>query len=659
MDVDAFFHASGPLAACLARYERREPQIAMARAVERVVRETGVLLAEAGTGTGKTLAYLAPAALAEKRTVVSTGTRNLQEQIFFKDLALLGEALGRPVDAALLKGQENYLCLRRLADLLRSPAVLGFPPREIERLVEWSNATATGDRAEVAWLADESPLWREVCSTAETRIGQRCPAFDRCFVTRARLDAQRAALVVVNHHLYFADLATRAKGSGGVLPRHDVVVFDEAHLIEDVATEFFSVKVSSGRVDRMLDDVVKVVAGALRDAEIKARHEKLCQRARRAAARFFSGFRHLDPGRTRLDFREAKPAAHEAYHKLDAALDAVESSLRGLGAADEAVDHAAERCRTARAELGEVLEGRDGGASVRWVEVKPRSIAVGASPIDVAGPFRDGVLFRIPSAVLTSATLSTGGDFAFLRSRLGIDFDAGELSFPAPFDYGRQARLYVPAHLPDPRDDGFFAAAVEEALALIAITGGGALVLSTSIRGMLALHRGFGGRVPGPLYVQGDAPKSALLAEFVRDPASVLVATTSFWQGVDVAGDALRLVVIDKLPFASPQDPITEARIRRIEETGGSAFSEYQVPQAALALKQGFGRLIRTRYDRGVVAVLDRRLWTKGYGKVLLRSLPPCPTSAGLDGLAAWWRGEPGADEGAVSPPSSRPRRSR
>jgi ATP-dependent DNA helicase DinG len=641
MEIDAFFDASGPLAVCVDRYERREPQVAMARAVAKVVLETGVLLAEAGTGTGKTLAYLAPAAISEKRVVVSTGTRNLQEQIFFKDLFLLGRALGRPVSAALLKGQENYLCARRLAAFLSSPLVLGFAPRDVERLASWAGTTGTGDRAEIDWLGDESPLWREVCSTAETRMGQRCPVFDGCFVTRARLVAQRAQMVIVNHHLYFADLATRARGAGGILPRHDVVVFDEAHLVEDVATEFFSMKVSSGRIDRLLDDVVKTVLAAFRDDEIAARHQKLAKRARSASARFFSSFRHLDAGRTRLDFRDSDPATQQAYHKLDAAIDAVESSLRGLPSRDETIEHAAQRCRDVRVDLGEILESRDGGRSfVRWVEVKTRSIALGASPIEVAEPFREGVLFRIPSVVMTSATLSTGGDFGFLRSRLGIDFEAEELSFPAPFDYERQARLFVPRHLPDPRDDRFFDLAAAEALRLIRITCGGALVLSTSTRGMQALHRGFDGQVPGPLFVQGDAPKSTLLERFTEDPTSVLVATTSFWQGVDIAGDALRLVVIDKLPFASPQDPITEARIRRIEEAGGSAFNEYQVPQAALALKQGFGRLIRTRHDRGVVAVLDKRLWTKGYGRVFLGSLPPCPIASSLEDLAAWWRGE-------------------
>lgn len=641
MDVDAFFAEGGPLARCLPHHERRGGQIDMARAVDRTLRETGVLLAEAGTGTGKTIAYLAPAAISGKRVVVSTGTRNLQEQIFFKDVVLLGRALGRPIDAALLKGQENYLCRRRLAELARSPAVLGFPAAEVEALLGWAGRTETGDRAEIDWLTDESPLWREVCSTAETRLGPRCPEQERCHVTGARLDAQRAAMVVVNHHLYFADRAARAAGGGGILPRHDVAVFDEAHLIEDVATEFFSVKVSTSRIDRLADDAARAVPAALGEGDDAARCRKLGKRVRAASARFFGGFRGLDPGRTRLEPAELDPGARERYFRLDAALEALEAALRLLGA-DEGLAHLAGRCADARREMAEILDERREGALVRWVERKARSTVIGASPIDVAGPFREGVLFEIPSVVLTSATLSTGGDFGFLRARLGIDFDAEELSCAAPFDYGRQARLYAPRHLPDPRDERFFEAAAAEALALIEMTGGGALVLSTSNRGMQALFERLEGRVPGPIACQGSAPKQLLLERFVEDGRSTLVATTSFWQGVDVAGDALRLVVIDKLPFASPGDPIVEARIRRLVDEGKKAFTEYQVPQAALLLKQGFGRLIRTRSDRGIVAVLDARLRTMGYGRTFLRSLPPCPLAGTLDELAAWWGGPAG-----------------
>jgi ATP-dependent DNA helicase DinG len=636
MDVDAFFSAGGPLAQGLERYERRAPQISMARAVARAVAETGVLLAEAGTGTGKTLAYLAPAALSEKRIVVSTGTRNLQDQIFFKDLELLARALGRPLNAVILKGQENYLCRRRLEALVRSPAVLAFAPREVEDLLAWAAATEIGDRAEVPWLTDESPLWREVCSTAETRIGGACPAHDRCAVTRARLAAQRASIVVVNHHLYFADRATRAGGGSGILPRHDVVVFDEAHLIEDVATEFFSVKVSSSRIERLLDELPKATAASLADRGAALRVETLAKRARGASARFFDLWKRREPGRSRLEPSELEPDAHERYFKLDAAIEAIEASLRAHEA-DEAIVNLADRCRDVRTELAEILDVRGGGSMVRWVERKARSTALGASPIDIAAPFREGVLFEIPTVVLTSATLSAGGDFAFLRARLGIDFDAAELSCAAPFDYESQARLYAPRHLPDPRDERFFAAAIEEARALIALTGGGALVLSTSNRGMQALYDGLEDAVPGPIACQGNAPKPILLEQFVADPRSVLVATTSFWQGVDIAGDALRLVVIDKLPFASPSDPIVEARIRRLEEAGKKAFTEYQVPQAALLLKQGFGRLIRTRSDRGIVAVLDPRLRTMGYGRTFLRSLPPCPIAETFDDLALWW----------------------
>jgi ATP-dependent DNA helicase DinG len=449
MDVDSFFATDGPLARCLERHERRDAQIAMARAVARVVGETGVLLAEAGTGTGKTIAYLAPAAMSEKRVVVSTGTRNLQDQIYFKDLVLLGRALGRPIDAAILKGQENYLCRRRLAELVRSPVVLAFPASEVEALLAWAGRTETGDRAEIDWLTDESPLWREVCSTAETRLGARCAEHDRCHVTRARLEAQRAAIVVVNHHLYFADRAARASGGGGILPRHDVAVFDEAHLIEDVATEFFSVKVSTSRIERLLDDAARSVAAVRGEGDDAARAAKLAKRARTASARFFGAFKRLDAGRARLDPAELDPEARGNYFKLDAALEALEASLRLLGG-DEGIAHLAERCRDVRTELAEILDDRGGTALVRWVERKARSTAIGASPIDVAGPFREGVLFEIPSVVLTSATLSTGGDFGFLRARLGIDFEAVELSCAAPFDYERQARLYAPRHLPDP-----------------------------------------------------------------------------------------------------------------------------------------------------------------------------------------------------------------
>jgi len=636
------FAGDGKIARALERFELRREQIAMTDAVERCIDGGGVLLAEAGTGTGKTLAYLAPAILSGLKVVVSTGTKNLQEQIFFKDLAFLERALGVEARAAYLKGQENYLCLRRYEEFVRSPAVLAHAPERATELAGWTRTTRTGDRMEVAGLADDDPIWREVCSTRETRVGQKCRFFEQCHVTQARQAAQRARIVVVNHHLYFADLATRMRG-GAILPAHDVVIFDEAHLIEDVATEFFSIKASSGRVDRLLRDALAAVRAArLADDPGEAQRARLVDSARSLAASLFAAFRG-QPGRAPLAQEAIDDQKVAGYHRLDASLDAVENSLRALEGRDPAIDHCAERTAELRDELAAVLE-RPRSGYVCWVETKPRTVALGASPIDVSEVLREGVFFSVSSVILASATLSTGGDFSFLRSRLGIDFEAEELSLPAPFDFERQACLFVPHDICDPRDPGFPQQAAANTAALARVTGGGALVLCTSLRNMSAIHDLLVGQVPGPLLIQGSAPKTALLERFSADRASVLVATTSFWQGVDLPGDALRLVVIDKLPFASPGEPIVAARIEHVTEQGASAFTSYQVPQAALTLKQGFGRLIRTRTDSGIVAILDRRLLTMPYARTFFASLPPCPTFQRMADAEAWWlsrRGDP------------------
>ncbi len=639
--VDTIFSPEGPIAETMARYERRPSQAEMATAVEAVIRNGGVLLAEAGTGTGKTLAYLVPAVLSERTTIISTGTKNLQEQIFFKDIAFLSRALGRPIDAVYLKGQDNYLCLRRLRDFLRSPAVLAYRPKQIEALRRFADTTETGDRTDMEGLGDGDPIWREVCSTKDTRIGVRCPFHEDCFVTRARLRAAQARIVVVNHHLYFADMATRLKG-GALLPTHDLAVFDEAHGIENVATEFFSTTASSRQAERLVTDVTATLRAArLADDPGEDRRDRLGRNLLRASAEFFDLFQG-PPGRERLVPEALDPDIVQVYFRLDSAFEAFEASLRMLEGRDEAVDHVRERFTEIRDDLAAIVTESSRGF-VHWVENRKRSVIIGASPIDVSEPIRDGVFFSVPSVVLTSATLSTGGDFSFLKSRIGIDFDATELTVPSPFDYRRQACLFVPADLPDPRDGTFAERAADIAEALIAMTAGGALLLSTSHRNMQAFHRLLQGRVPGGLLRQGELPKRVLLNEFMADPKSVLVATTSFWQGVDIPGDALRLVIIDKLPFSAPNDPLEAARIAHLTEAGQNAFMTYQVPAAALLLKQGFGRLIRTGEDRGVVAILDHRLRTKRYAGVFWRSLPPCPRVDTLAAVEAWWRQGPGA----------------
>ncbi|MBW2277256.1 MAG: ATP-dependent DNA helicase [Deltaproteobacteria bacterium] len=596
------FESEGTIAGALESYELRREQVEMVDAVERCI---------------------------------EGGGENLQEQIFFKDLALLERALEIEVQAAYLKGQDNYLCLRRYEEFARSPAVLAHPPERVAELERWGRATRTGDRMEIDGLADDDPIWREMCSTRETRIGQKCRFFDQCHVTLARQAAQRAKIVVVNHHLYFADLVTRMRG-GAILPAHDVVIFDEAHLIEDVATEFFSIKASSGRIDRLLRDVLSSVRAArLVDDPNEARRARMVDSTRSLAQSLFAAFRG-PAGRSPLEPSEIDEQKIASYHRLDASLDAMEQSLRVLEGRDPGIDHCTERIAEQRDELAAILDAPRPGF-VRWVETKPRTVMLGASPIDVSEVLREGVLFSVSSVVLTSATLATGGDFGFLRSRLGIDFETEELSLPAPFDFDRQACLYVPQDICDPRDQDFPRQAAATAAELTRITDGGTLVLCTSLRNMNAIHDLLAGKVPGPLLVQGSAPKTVLLARFCDDRSSVLVATTSFWQGVDLPGDALRLVVIDKLPFASPGDPIVAARIEHVTEQGQSAFSSYQVPQAALALKQGFGRLIRTRRDFGIVAILDRRLLTMAYARKFFDSLPSCTMFQSLADTEGWW----------------------
>ncbi|MBN2530250.1 MAG: ATP-dependent DNA helicase [Deltaproteobacteria bacterium] len=630
------FATDGPIAQKLGRYEKRDSQLQLADAVERTMAHGGVLLGEAGTGTGKTLAYLVPAILNGNRMVISTGTRNLQEQIFFRDLEFLMDALGLTIRKAYLKGQENYLCKTRLHAFVHSPKCLSYRSSDVSQLTRWANLTDTGDRMELADMPDDDPIWREVNSTRETRIGARCPFFEECFVTRARRVAMTADLVVVNHHLYFADLATRMQG-GAILPSHETVIFDEAHLIEDIATEFFSTKVSSLRTDRAITDALAAISAAqFRDDTYENERQKMGRQIISLSSNLFDQFRGAE-GRANLDSTRIDAAHRQYYHKLDSALESFELTLRHLEGLEETVDHCAHRISAIRDDLGDILERND-HRYVYWADTRRRSVILGASPIDVSEYFRNEVLFKRDTVVFCSATLSTDGDFRFFKSRLGIDFDAEELLLDAPFNYPEQARLYIPNHGIDPRDDKFTENACNEILQLIALTNGGAFVLCTSFKNMNAIFETISQNWFGPVLRQGDAPKFSLIEQFQSDPASVLVATTSFWQGVDIPGSGLRLVIIDKLPFASPADPIVAARVAHLNEQRRNAFMEYQVPQAAITLKQGFGRLIRTADDRGIVTILDSRLHTKRYAQSFIRSLPNAPIVDDFTQLKTWWK---------------------
>lgn len=644
-EVRAILGPGGPLSRTLAGYEDRPEQLRMAEAVARALERETTLLVEAGTGTGKTLAYLVPAILSGKKVVVSTGTRALQDQIVGKDLPLLAATTGLPVRAAAMKGLSNYVCLRRLDEAIAS-ARAGASP-ELLAIARFARGSALGDRAELGEVSDEHRAWADVTSSPETRIGAKCEHYERCFVTQMRARADDAQIVVVNHHLYFADLAARGGAfARRVIPDHDAVIFDEAHRIEDVATDFFGVRVGSRRLDALVGDTRRsLIAARALDPFGRGDSAWFVDSVAARAAAFFVALPLA--GDTAALGREAlaDPTLTSAWHALDDALEGLAAHLRRVGVGSEPLAQAARRAFEIREDLAQILDDR-GTVMVRYAERRARSVSIAAAPIDLSEILRERLFFRTGAVVLTSATLTSGGDatgagkgqFRFLRQRLGIDFDVEEMVLGSPFDWTRQAALYTPASLPDPRDDAYLAAAAAEIEALVEMTGGGAFVLCTSLRMMRALHAALAQRLAVPTMIQGQQPKALLVERFREIGNAVLFATASFWEGIDVPGEALRLVVIDKLPFEVPSDPVVAARIAHLEEHGENAFVSYQVPSAAITLKQGFGRLVRTRSDRGIVAILDRRLTARGYGKTLLGSLPPCARVATLEEAREFWQ---------------------
>ncbi|MHB8764796.1 MAG: ATP-dependent DNA helicase [Deferrisomatales bacterium] len=614
MELDEVFGEGGALARALPGYAPRPPQQQMAAAVARVLSAGGLLLAEAGTGTGKTLAYLAPAVLSRRRVVVSTATKTLQNQILEQDVPLLARALDRPVSAVSLKGRQNYLCLRRF-EQFRSRPLFRFV-REgqfYDRLERWAGSTQTGDRAELSELPDDYGPWREVCATSDTCWGARCPREADCHFQRHRRAAHRAQVVVVNHHLFFADLALRAAAAAEVLPRYAAVVFDEAHHLEAVATQYFGVQVSPHRVSELVRDAGELAAGA-----------PALGAALAAVTEASTGFWAALPAAGSAQ-RLRAAFAGEAGQALDDLRRAMEDCLVRLRPR-EAEGPTAENLVRRAGELARDLArfaAPPGGGEVRWAEPRPRGATLHSAPVDV-GPALEAALYGEPDAVvLTSATLRVGGSFEYLRSRLGIPAGAEELVVPSPFDYPAQGLLYVPRAMPDPNQPGFPARVAAEIAALLAASRGRAFCLFTSHRVLRSVAEALRGRLPYQLLVQGEQPREVLLREFRADVHSVLLGAQSFWEGVDVPGEALSAVIIDRIPFASPGDPLVESRIESLRNRGESPFGAYQLPAAAMGLRQGVGRLIRRSTDRGLVAVLDTRVLEKSYGRYLLASLPP------------------------------------
>ncbi len=647
LSVDTLLGPGGALQSALDSYEYRPEQLQMARSVEKAFSERGYLLAEAGTGTGKTLAYLVPALLSGRRVVVSTATKTLQEQIFFKDLPLLRERMGLSFEAAYLKGRSNYLCLHRYDAFSKDPQ---FSSREEGRywkhLQAWASRTETGDRSELE-LPESFSAWSRLSTTSDTCLGSKCPVYENCHVTRVRRAAEAADLLVVNHHLFFADLALRGRGQRGegVLPQYDAVIFDEAHALEDAAGSYFGHSVSSFR----LEDLVRDALGTLAPTDSRfGMLSSLVVRLRTHSEALFSQAPRV------LGLKEHEGAVALNPERLALLSDSIEQVKESLSAlsAFTLSEHEPEltlltrRCAELVADLS-FLEKVESHDHVYWAEARGRGVFLRASPIEIAKELQERLYGGVDTVVFTSATLAAEGRFDFFARRMGLYDEEGvpvasvrTVSVPSPFDFEQQSALYLPTHLPDPAAPGFIEAAAEEILRLCEVTGGRAFVLFTSLRNMERAHSLARGRLPYQVLLQGERPKQQLLEAF-REVPSVLFAAHSFWEGVDVPGDALSLVIIDRLPFASPGDPVVAARIRQLEARGEEAFGGYQLPQAALALRQGFGRLIRTRADRGIVAMLDRRIVTKNYGRAFLTSLPPARRIDRLDALSAWFEGAP------------------
>jgi ATP-dependent DNA helicase DinG len=637
--IEGIFGPGGLLEKRHPGYEFRPSQLAMAELAEQAFEKHQHTVIEAGTGTGKTLAYLIPAIRSGRRVVVSTATKSLQEQLFQKDVPFLQKHFAPNLKAAMMKGRANFLCRQKVNQMDGQASLKGIDEVDwFSQIRDWAKLTETGDRSELTFLPDDAELWNRIDARSDLCTGQKCAEFQHCFITAMHQRAQEADLIIVNHHLFFADLAIRQEDFGSILPEYSAVVFDEAHEIEDVASDYFGRQLSSYRFEELARDTDSMLRVLQIDATPLRRH---LTRLRERARSFFERFPEREG---RYPFGPAErhaflDSSREEYGELASAVKRVEAELSALTPKPEEVIAMARRAAETRRELAFLMESEE-KSYVYWYERRGRGVFLAATPIDVSEILREKLFERFDTVVLTSATLAVGGRFDYLKQRLGV-MPANETVLPQEFDYPEQALLYIPPALPDVRNPGFAASAADEIARLLEISRGRAFCLFTSYVQMRDIFERVSARVKFPLLLQGTAPRSILLDRFRSTPNAVLFATSSFWQGVDVPGAQLSCVIIDKLPFAVPSDPIVAARVRALEEDGRNAFAEYQIPEAVLALKQGFGRLIRSKTDRGILSILDNRIRRMQYGKIFLESLPEYTTTQDLAEVARFMESHP------------------
>ncbi|MBI5789031.1 MAG: DEAD/DEAH box helicase [Candidatus Schekmanbacteria bacterium] len=614
--------SNGILAKHLDNYEYRPGQIQMAETIAQVLHQGGQLLVEAGTGTGKTHAYLIPAILSGQKVVVSTGTKNLQEQLYHKDIPFLQKYLAQEFKVCYMKGRNNYLCRRRWAAFSQQ---IFFSIHEgakfLSLIEEWLTKTKTGDRSELDNLPDSSPFWPEVCSKSELCYNQKCPFFDNCFITRMKQTAMQSDLIIVNHHLFFADLSLKyGSPFGSVIPNYHAVIFDEAHQVEQIATIYFGIEISNYQIEELARDLGRWLTQSRSD------DGKLFTDLERLEQHNQNFFRHFSDQAEKFRFKTSlQEECKNSAANLVNCLQLLAVNLEAWEKPSDELSAYVRRCKDLAEKINQIfaVAADPQSSQVCWGEKRHRGCFLHATPLDIAAKLEERLYQKVETVIFTSATLTTQKNFEFCKKQLGL-YAPRELIVPEHFNYKKQVVMYLPKHLPNPDQGQFISAIVPEIMQILDKSQGSALILFTSFQHLRSVYRDLQNKVPFNLLCQGEQPKSLLLKRFQEDVQSVLLATSSFWQGVDVPGEALSCLIIVKLPFAVPSEPLMEARLEYIAKNGGNPFKDYQIPHAAILLRQGFGRLIRRQTDKGVLAILDKRISTRDYGKVFLESLPDC-----------------------------------